>query len=113
MSWQPLQSSENWQDLRQLSQDAPQVIFKHSTRCSISSMALQRFENSTLFNSNEWSCWYLDLLQFRSLSDQIAHDLNVVHQSPQVIVLYQNQVRYQASHGLIDAQEMLTSCSSL
>ena len=103
--WKQLSNESTIQDLLAESQVNPVLIFKHSTRCSISSMALSRFERD--WDSNKVvSLYYLDLLNFRDLSNAIAHELNVAHQSPQAIVINQNQVIYQESHNGIDALEL-------
>jgi bacillithiol system protein YtxJ len=94
-------------EIMDLSHAQPVVIFKHSTRCSISAMAERRFEQSELFKNQVISCWHLDLISFRSLSDQIASDTKVQHESPQCIVIQNGEVIYTASHGLIDASAIL------
>ena len=63
----------------------PQFIFKHSTRCSISKMVLSRFESTN--DSASLSVYLLDLLNYRDLSNQIADDFNVKHESPQLLVI--------------------------
>ena len=83
------------------------MVFKHSTRCSISAMAERRFEQSELFKKQFLPCWHLDLISFRTLSDQIASDTKVQHESPQCIVIQNGEVIYTASHGLIDASAIL------
>lgn len=81
----------------------PIIIFKHSTRCSISSMALNRFESSIDTIPIPCSFYFLDLLEYRNISDEIANRLNVQHQSPQLILLIKNKVIHTTSHGQIDA----------
>ena len=105
MNWNQLTTEQQVDELIQTSQEKPIVIFKHSTRCSISSMALSRFEREW-DNNKVVSLYYLDLLNFRDLSNAIAHELNVAHQSPQAIVINQSQVIYQESHNGIDALEI-------
>jgi bacillithiol system protein YtxJ len=100
--WKHLSNETSIQELLAESNEKPVLLFKHSTRCSISSMALSRFEREW-DKSNEVSLYYLDLLDFRDLSNAIAQELHVVHQSPQVIVLNKSNVIYQESHNGIDA----------
>lgn len=104
--WRMLTSVEQLAELIQ-STDKHIVFFKHSTRCSISSMAKSAFERKfpkELYNQIEF--YYLDLLNFRPVSTAIAEELNVVHQSPQAIVVYNSKVIYHASHNEIDAIEI-------
>ncbi len=85
-----------------LHSDKKVLIFKHSTRCSISSMALNNFEREFEINENI-DTYFLDLLKHRDVSDAIAEKANVYHQSPQVIVFENEKSIYDASHGQIDA----------
>ncbi|MFM6934925.1 MAG: bacillithiol system redox-active protein YtxJ [Flavobacteriales bacterium] len=107
MSWKTLSQQDQVAHIIQQSQERPQLFFKHSTRCSISSMALRRFEQSGILDSTEIDCWYLDLLEFRAISDEIAHQCHVQHQSPQAILVQNGQILYAESHGMIDAQQIL------
>ena len=104
MSWQNFQTEANWQEILAASQNTPQLIFKHSTRCSISSMVLNRFEASELYKSAQLPCWFLDLIAFRDLSNLIAVETQVWHESPQCIVIDKSKVIYDESHGSIDAK---------
>ena len=104
-------SKINWLQLTDISQldeieDASNsklvVIFKHSTRCSISRMALRQFENEFEVNENVLS-YYLDLLNHRDISNEIASKFSVVHQSPQLLIISKEKCIYNASHSDIDA----------
>lgn len=103
--WKHLSNENKVKDLLVESNVKPVLIFKHSTRCSISSMALARFEREW-DKGNQVSLYYLDLLNYRDLSNSIAKELHVNHQSPQVIVLNRSEVIYQDSHNGIDAFEI-------
>ncbi|MDR0802623.1 bacillithiol system redox-active protein YtxJ [Fluviicola sp.] len=103
--WVNLTSSEQLQELLNSSGEKPVVLFKHSTRCSISSMALNRFE--TNMDPEKATCVYLDLLSYRSLSDEIAQVAHVEHQSPQAILINHREVIYSATHTAIDAFEIM------
>lgn len=104
MSWRKFETQNNWQELLIASEIEPQLVFKHSTRCSISSMILSRFESSDLFQTNALGLWFLDLIAFRDLSNLIALETNVSHESPQCIVIVKQKVIYAESHGAINAK---------
>lgn len=74
-----------------------QVIFKHSTRCGISSSVLKRFERQ-FDSSNPVELHFLDLFQHRDISNEIAHRFNVEHQSPQILIIKNRKMVYDASH---------------
>lgn len=106
--WLHLESEADLLTWVEASTEIPVIFFKHSTRCSISSMALSRFENAW-DPTSPVRCVYLDLLNFRNLSNKLAEISGVEHQSPQAIVFKDNEVVYDASHNGIDANEIKTS----
>lgn len=82
------------------------VIFKHSTRCSISRFALKGFENDFNYDLDKIEWYLLDLLSYRNVSNEIAHRYGVQHQSPQIIVLQNAKVVFSATHDAIDANDL-------
>ena len=104
--WIELTSIEQLNEIIEQSTEKPVLLFKHSTRCSISSMAKSRFESEWGLNNEACPTYYLDLITFRPISNEIAEKTGVEHQSPQVIVLKNKEVIYQASHNGIDAKEI-------
>ena len=107
MTWNILSEPNQINEIIEASKLKPQLFFKHSTRCSISTMALSRFEKSGILSNETIDCWYLDLLEFRPISSEIEKLTKVIHQSPQAIVVHNEQVVYSESHGMIDAVEIL------
>ncbi|WP_207496802.1 bacillithiol system redox-active protein YtxJ [Aridibaculum aurantiacum] len=104
MNWIPLTDESQLQDIVLKSNSKPQVIFKHSTRCSISSMAKSRLERSSVPEDADF--YYLDLIAYRNISNKIAQDFNVYHESPQVLVIRNGECVYDESHGSIDMEEI-------
>lgn len=104
MDWNPLLSDEQLNDLKSKSHDKPQVIFKHSTRCSISSMIKNRLEKSEIPEGFDF--YYLDLIKYRNLSNKVAHDFNIRHESPQVIVIKDGIPVYDESHSAIQMEDI-------
>ncbi|MBS1534762.1 MAG: bacillithiol system redox-active protein YtxJ [Bacteroidetes bacterium] len=100
--WNALEDLATLDAIIQESAEYPVVIFKHSTRCGVSKMALRQFEKEYPKNHQD-HLYLLDLLEHRDVSNAIAEKLGVVHQSPQVLVLRGGQSVYDASHSLIDA----------
>ena len=88
-----------------ISQTKPVVLFKHSTRCSISRFALKQFDAE--FNYEDKIDWYLlDLLNHRDISNEMAHRYKVEHQSPQIIVVRNGKAIFSATHDSIDANDL-------
>lgn len=104
MNWIPLQSEAQLKEIISSSSTRPQVIFKHSTRCSVSAMAKNRLEKSTEPENADFH--FLDLIRYRTLSNQIADDLHVRHESPQVIILKDGRPVYNESHSAIYMDEI-------
>ena len=87
-----------------LEQSEPFLVFKHSTRCSISSMALSRFERS--YSLEAVQAFYLDLIAYRSFSNQLSDEFGIEHQSPQLLFIQSGNCTYHASHNSIDLNEI-------
>jgi len=102
MEWEPLNDMAQLDEIVALSKKKPVAIFKHSTRCSISRMALKQFENEFDF-SEKVTPYFLDLIAFREISNDIASRFSVQHQSPQLILIKDGKAIYNASHSDIDA----------
>ena len=104
MNWNTISSAEQLEAIKAASFQQPQVIFKHSTRCSISSMVLNRLERSE--TPPHISFHFLDLLAHRSISDKIAADFSVYHESPQVLLIKHGECVYDESHQGIRMDEL-------
>lgn len=105
--WIQLENLEQLEKLEEESKTQPVAILKHSTRCGISRMVLRQFENSyDLEEGEEIKLYFLDLLSYREISNEIANRFNVRHESPQLIVLKNGQVEHHASHQGIDSAKL-------
>ena len=105
MHWIHLTDEEQLKQIVSKSQNRPQVIFKHSSRCSISSVALQRLQKVS--QPSDIDFYFLDLLSFRGLSNNIAHVFSVPHESPQVLVIRDGQCVYEESHMGISMNDIV------
>jgi bacillithiol system protein YtxJ len=103
LPWIELTNETQLREAIESSSEKPVLFFKHSTRCSISSMALSRFEENWKSDNEQCDVYFLDLLEYRPLSNLIAELTHVEHQSPQVIVLRNKEVIYTATHSDISA----------
>lgn len=104
MNWKHLILEEGLETIAKESHNKPQLIFKHSTRCSISTMAKGRLERE--WNLENVDPWYLDLITYRSVSNMIEKRFNVKHESPQAILIDKGQVSYHASHNSISVNDI-------
>ncbi len=104
MNWIQLRTSEQLEDIKQKSYQRLQAIFKHSTRCSISSMALNRLERSEMPDDIDF--YYLDLIAHKDISNKVTNDFRVDHQSPQILLISKGIAIYNESHMAITMDEL-------
>ena len=98
LSWTPLISIEEINNIKEISKIQSILIFKHSTSCGISRMVMKQFES--LFNeeNKHLKVYYLDLLNFREVSSKLSEVFQVIHQSPQLLVVKNGISVYDESH---------------
>ena len=104
MNWIPLTEEIQLQKINEQSVAQPVIIFKHSTRCNISAMAMNRLERETA--PEEALFYYLDLIRYRNISNKIASDYSVHHQSPQVLLIKNGECIYEETHNGIDMADI-------
>ena len=100
VNWKHIKDQGQLQEMQIASHEKPVMIFKHSTRCSISAMALDRLERK--WENDKIEPYFLDLISHREISNQIAKDYGVAHESPQVLLIKEGKVIYHSSHMGID-----------
>ncbi len=98
VNWIALTTIEQLKEIKEQSKTESILIFKHSTRCGISSMVIKRFENLFQKEHQKLKVYYLDILNYRNISDEVGYKFQVLHQSPQLIVLKNGISVYNASH---------------
>jgi bacillithiol system protein YtxJ len=103
VGWRPLTDLGQLNEIIDLSTEKTILIFKHSTRCSISRMAVRQFENEFDLQDKVIP-YFLDLLEFRNVSNEIVSRFDVVHQSPQLILIKDGKAIYNASHSDIEVE---------
>lgn len=104
MNWIPLQNEDQLEEIVLNSNNKPQVIFKHSTRCSVSSMAKNRLDKKDQPEGIDF--YFLDLIKNRKISNKIAEDFNVQHQSPQILIINHGKCVYDESHSGITMEDI-------
>jgi bacillithiol system protein YtxJ len=110
MNWIELKSEEQIKEIIEKSTERPQVIFKHSTRCSISAMAKGRLERSSVPENADF--YFLDLISNRAVSNKISAEFNVFHESPQILLIRNGECIYDESHSSISMDEIKEQVSA-
>ena len=110
MNWNILNSIDQLLKIDEKSKNKTQILFKHSTRCSVSSFAkkiLESEHNDAM--SEEFDVYYLDLISFRDVSNEIAIHYNIEHQSPQLLVIKEGVAVFTSSHSDVSFEKALAS----
>ena len=105
-NWVELENSSQLSTIVEESQSQPIIIFKHSTRCSISDLAKNRLEHNWLIDTGDAKTYFLDLLNHRDISDEIAGKFLVEHHSPQILVIKGGRCTYNVSHNRINPADL-------
>ncbi|MEM1258162.1 MAG: bacillithiol system redox-active protein YtxJ [Bacteroidota bacterium] len=101
LPWISLTTKEQLGEIRERSKDKPQLIFKHSTTCGISRMVLGMFSASYPLDVNSADLYFLDLHSYREVSNEVAVAFQVLHQSPQLLIIKNGVTVFHTSHGAI------------
>jgi len=106
INWTLLETAEQVDEIKK--QPGYSIIFKHSTRCSISMMAKKRVEMDGDDIPSDISMYFLDLIKHRDISSKIATDFQVYHESPQMLLIKDGECILDQSHGQISIEEAVT-----
>ena len=106
LPWIPLNELQQLDLIAEKSKLKTQLVFKHSTRCGISRMVMSQFVEAYGFTEKDADLYYLDLLNFRDVSNEIGYKFQVMHQSPQLIVIKDGVAVTHANHGAINELDL-------
>lgn len=104
--WVPLNDLGQLEEIKQKSKHKPQVIFKHSTTCGISRMVLNMFGSNFNIDAEAIDLYFLDLHANREISNEVAITFQVLHQSPQLLVIKNEETVFHTSHGAISEVDL-------
>lgn len=113
MAWIPLVDIAQLEDIRNKSFSRTQIIFKHSTRCAFSGIAHHRLNEHIENLSPLGDFYYLDLLNYRNISNSIADKFSVPHESPQILIISKGECVFEESHLGINPTEIAGQLNSL
>ncbi|NNK61352.1 MAG: bacillithiol system redox-active protein YtxJ [Flavobacteriaceae bacterium] len=102
LPWIALTTIDQLQEIKTKSKTKPQFIFKHSTRCGISKMVINQFAEQYDLSADQADLYFLDLLSYREVSNEVGYAFQVIHQSPQLLVIKNGVVVAHASHGAVN-----------
>ena len=111
MHWIHLTDNHQLEQVVVRSQERPQVIFKHSTRCSTSSVVFNRLQKMACQRNIDF--YFLDLVTYRDISDQVEETFHVGHESPQILMIRNGECRYQESHLGINPDDLLATITEI
>lgn len=111
--WNQLEKNSQLRKIAKASFERPQLIFKHSISCGISAQSWHQIQSETEALNATADLHYLDLINFRSISNAVAADFGVPHQSPQAILLREGKPVYKASHFSINAAAIISAAEKV
>jgi len=106
LPWLPLTTEAQLETIKERSKTKTQVVFKHSTRCGISSMVMNQFVANYELTAEDLDLYYLDLLNYRSVSNEVGYTFQVLHESPQLLIIKNGVVVAHESHGAINSLDL-------
>ncbi len=109
VDWKILNKIDQLEQLVEASYQKPQVLFKHSTRCGISASAMYQLLHHWNFENAYLDFYYLDLIAHRNISNAITKRFNVIHQSPQIIIISKGIAVENFSHSAINSARLARS----
>ncbi len=109
MNWKIITDIKDLDTISTLSKSTPCVIYKHSSRCTMSEMMQHILESDWKFEDDEVQPYFLDILQHRNIAIAIAERFEVYHQSPQLLLIQDEICTYDADHLDISVGELAES----
>jgi len=106
LPWTALNALHQLEAIAERSKSKVQVIFKYSTRCGISRMVLNQFEKTYDLSKDDLDLYFLDLINYRMVSNEVAQKFHVIHESPQLLAIKNGAVVAHGSHSGINAIDL-------
>ncbi|MCH7525536.1 MAG: bacillithiol system redox-active protein YtxJ [Bacteroidetes bacterium] len=106
LPWIALNAIEQLKHIQEKSNTKTQVIFKHSTRCGVSRMVLNQFVDAYELTADDLDLYFLDLVNYRNVSNEVGYMFQVMHESPQLLVIKNGVVVAHDSHGGVNAIDL-------
>lgn len=106
LPWLTLTTEAQLETIEDRSKTKTQVVFKHSTRCGISSMVMNQFVANYELTAEDLDLYYLDLLNYKSVSNEVGYKFQVLHESPQLLIIKNGVVVAHESHGAINSLDL-------
>lgn len=106
VNWVPITNLNQLNEIKEISKSEAVAIFKHSTRCGISRMVIKLFEKKFDDELKSFKVYYLDLLNYREISNEVGYAFQVVHQSPQLLIIKNEEAVNFASHYDINSIDL-------
>lgn len=105
--WEMISDPSQVDPIIEASKEKPQLIYKHSHRCSVCFAAKGALEQASDTVLQHADMHFVNVVRSRDASNKIASELDIRHQSPQAILVDNGEVVWHGSHGSIDADAIL------
>lgn len=110
--WNQLTEEGQLDQVLKQSKSNPQLIYKHSARCSVCWFAKSELENAADEISSQADMNFVDVINARGISDKLADKLGVRHESPQAILVKDGEAVWHDSHGSIKGAKVLEAITN-
>lgn len=102
---------EEWNDILDQSNKEPVLVLKHSNTCPVSAKGYAEVEKFSKENPAV-KVFVLIVQDALELKQQIAEEVDIVHESPQILFLKDRKVVYSANHHDITVEKLQHSIKS-
>ncbi|WP_233269459.1 bacillithiol system redox-active protein YtxJ [Alteribacillus sp. YIM 98480] len=108
-----LTTMEDWEHTLEKSNEQAVMIIKHSTACPISAEAWEEVQAGVKeINETEAEFLFVKVIESRPVSQKIADDIAIKHESPQAILIKNKKAVWNTSHSDITKQAIQNAVRS-
>lgn len=110
--WKTIKTPDDLDHAIETSHERPVIIYKHSSRCGTSFIVRKQLEHDWNFDDGGLEIYFLDLIRYRNISDEIARRFGVRHESPQILIICDGESIFDTSHGDVSVKTIKAALGS-
>lgn len=99
-------SNEDIDQAFQASETTPILIYKHSPICHLCDLAILEVQKFIAAEAKQFEFYQVDVIAQRPLSQLLEQRLNVLHESPQLLLVWKSICRWNLSHRHITQKKI-------
>lgn len=106
LTWKPLNSLDQLQQLIEASRVKPTLIFKHRNSSEESQEAKAKLEEDWSIPDDQMDCFMLDVMEHKAIAIAISDFAGIPNEFPQVILFADGVAMYDESHEMINVKKI-------